>query len=186
MYRVFSDVRPEARVFYSPQIDCWVVTHNADFKPVLKDSDRVSATLATRPINSWPHSVRDYLDCLTSDGLPLIGSIPSLDVLWLVSGFDVGIGTGGGAAEIRAQWMTTGAQPHRLDVFHADRFGTHLDEEAALSSIRDVYAPGHAPAARSSGSDARLVRKNVIWPRVHERHQLVLNACCFGCTEQIV
>ncbi len=62
MYSFFSDVRPEARVFFSPEIDCWVVTHHADIKPVMEDSDRFSATLATRPICPWPQSVRDYLD----------------------------------------------------------------------------------------------------------------------------
>lgn len=62
MYDFFSDVRPEARVFYSPEIDCWVVTHHADIKSVLHDSEHFSATLATRPICPWPQSVRDYLD----------------------------------------------------------------------------------------------------------------------------
>ena len=62
MHDFFSNVRPEARVFYSPSIDCWVVTQQADIKPVMADSDRFSATEATRPICPWPQSVRDYLD----------------------------------------------------------------------------------------------------------------------------
>lgn len=81
--------------------------------------------------------------CLTPDGLPLIGPIPALKGLWLASGFNVGIGTGGGAAEILASWMTTGKPPQGLDTIHADRFGTHMDKATALASIRNVYARGY-------------------------------------------
>lgn len=33
--------------------------------------------------------------CLTPDGLPLLGPIPAMPGLWLATGFNVGIGTGG-------------------------------------------------------------------------------------------
>ena len=81
--------------------------------------------------------------CLTPDGLPLIGPVPSMDGLWLATGFNVGIGTGGGSAEILANWMTTGQPPIGLDAIHADRFGNELRKEEALASIRNVYARGY-------------------------------------------
>ena len=81
--------------------------------------------------------------CLTPDGLPLIGPIPAFEGLWLASGFNVGIGTGGGSAEILAKWMTTGKAPQDLDAIHANRFGFEMDKESALSLIRDVYARGY-------------------------------------------
>ena len=81
--------------------------------------------------------------CLTPDGLPLIGPVPDLDGLWLATGFNVGIGTGGGSAEILAKWMTTGEPPKGLDAIHADRFGNDMDKSSALALIRDVYARGY-------------------------------------------
>ena len=81
--------------------------------------------------------------CLTPDGLPLIGPIPGFDGLWLATGFNVGIGTGGGSAEILAGWMVTGTPPVGLEAIHADRFGNDLDRDTALASIRDVYARGY-------------------------------------------
>lgn len=81
--------------------------------------------------------------CLTPDGLPLIGPVPQNEGLWLASGFNVGIGTGGGAAEFLANWMTTGQPPQGLGAVHADRFGTSMDKEKALQSIKTVYARGY-------------------------------------------
>lgn len=62
MYDFLAAVRPNARVFYSPEIDYWVVTRQSDIKPILQDSEKYSATIATKPICPWPQSVRDYLD----------------------------------------------------------------------------------------------------------------------------
>ncbi len=81
--------------------------------------------------------------CMTPDGLPVVGPVPEMDGLWLATGFNVGIGTGGGSAEILARWMTTGQPPQGLDAIHADRFGNDMDRGAALKSIRDVYARGY-------------------------------------------
>ena len=81
--------------------------------------------------------------CLTPDGLPLIGPVPQMDGLWLATGFNVGIGTGGGSAEILANWITTGQPPQGLDAVHADRFGNDLSRQDALNAIRDVYARGY-------------------------------------------
>ncbi len=81
--------------------------------------------------------------CLTPDGLPLIGPAPAMKGLWLATGFNVGIGTGGGSAEILARWMTSGAPPKGLEAIHADRFGPDLNREAALDAIRHTYARGY-------------------------------------------
>ncbi len=81
--------------------------------------------------------------CLTPDGLPLIGPLPKHEGLWLAAGFNVGIGTGGGSAEILAHWMTTGQAPKGLDAIHADRFGNDMSRDDALNAIRRVYARGY-------------------------------------------
>ncbi len=81
--------------------------------------------------------------CLTPDGLPLIGPLPSMEGLWLATGFNVGIGTGGGSAEILANWMVTGRPPKGLDAIHADRFGNNISRDEATRSIRHVYARGY-------------------------------------------
>ena len=81
--------------------------------------------------------------CFTPDGLPMLGPIPEHDGLWVATGFNVGIGTGGGSAEFLAQWMTTGQPFPNLDAVHADRFGNDMTSEAALTAIREVYARGY-------------------------------------------
>lgn len=81
--------------------------------------------------------------CWTPDGLPMLGPMPDQDGLWLATGFNVGIGTGGGSAEFLAHWMTTGHPPFDLSAVHADRFGNEMSREAALASIRGVYAVGY-------------------------------------------
>ncbi len=81
--------------------------------------------------------------CFTPDGLPMLGPVPDHDGLWLASGFNVGIGTGGGSAAFLAEWMTGGHPPPNLEVVHADRFGNDLTKDIALARIRDVYARGY-------------------------------------------
>lgn len=81
--------------------------------------------------------------CFTPDGLLLIGPVPNMDGLWLATGFNVGIGTGGGSAEILAKWITSENAPLGLDAIHAGWFGKTLSKEAALASIRNVYTRGY-------------------------------------------
>lgn len=81
--------------------------------------------------------------CWTPDGLPMLGPMPGHEGLWLAAGFNVGIGTGGGSAEFLSAWMTTGKPPFELGIVHADRFGNNMSTEAALDSIRQVYAVGY-------------------------------------------
>ncbi len=81
--------------------------------------------------------------CWTPDGLPMLGPMPDHEGLWLASGFNVGIGTGGGGGEFLAQWMTSGSPPPDLSIVHADRFGNDMSQEEALAAIRRVYAVGY-------------------------------------------
>lgn len=81
--------------------------------------------------------------CLTPDGMPLLGPVSSMPGLWLATGFNVGIGTGGGSAEFLARWITTGQPPAELDAVRADRFDRVLSRDEALASIRKVYARGY-------------------------------------------
>ncbi|MEM9472185.1 MAG: FAD-binding oxidoreductase [Pseudomonadota bacterium] len=81
--------------------------------------------------------------CFTPDGLPILGPIPEKAGLWLASGFNVGIGTGGGSGEFLAKWITSGHPPPGLEAVHADRFGNDMTAEAALDAIRKVYARGY-------------------------------------------
>ena len=81
--------------------------------------------------------------CFTPDGLPMLGPLPQCKNLWMASGFNVGIGTGGGSAEFLAHWMTTGKPMFDLKAVHADRFGNEMSMETALNAIREVYARGY-------------------------------------------
>jgi len=81
--------------------------------------------------------------CFTPDGLPMIGPLAGHDGLWLASGFNVGIGTGGGSGEFLAHWMTQGRPPFDLASVHADRFGNDMTKETALAAMRKVYAQGY-------------------------------------------
>ena len=81
--------------------------------------------------------------CWTPDGLPMLGPMPDHAGLWLATGFNVGIGTGGGSAEFLAHWMTEGKPPFDLGIVHADRFDNGMSTEAALDAIRKVYAVGY-------------------------------------------
>ncbi len=81
--------------------------------------------------------------CWTPDGLPLLGPVNRHPGLWLASGFNVGIGTGGGSAEFLAHWMIHGEPLFNLPIVHADRFGNDLSTEAAIESIKACYRQGY-------------------------------------------
>lgn len=81
--------------------------------------------------------------CWTPDGLPMLGPLGDTHGLWLASGFNVGIGTGGGSAEFLAHWMVNGKPHFNLPIVHADRFGNDMTQEAALESIRACYRQGY-------------------------------------------
>lgn len=81
--------------------------------------------------------------CWTPDGLPLLGPVDGHDGLWLASGYNVGIGTGGGSAEFLAQWMVTGTPAFDLPIVHANRFDNNVSTEAAIESIKACYKQGY-------------------------------------------
>ena len=81
--------------------------------------------------------------CFTPDGLPLLGPMPGKEGLWLATGFNVGIGTGGGAGEFLAKWMTSGSAPDGLEAVHANRFDNNMPMDAVLEAIRNVYSRGY-------------------------------------------
>lgn len=61
MYQFFADIRPNVPIFYSPEIDYWVVTRREDVLAVLRDSDLFSASNATEPVVPWPPEMIKYL-----------------------------------------------------------------------------------------------------------------------------
>lgn len=82
--------------------------------------------------------------CWTPDGLPMLGPISTtFPGLWLASGFNVGIGTGGGSAEFLAHWMVDGKPHFELPIVHADRFGNEVSTQDALARIRACYRQGY-------------------------------------------
>ena len=87
--------------------------------------------------------IRNGPFCFTPDGLPLLGPAVGYENLWLASGFNVGIGTGGGAAEFLANWMENGSPPYVLDSVRADRFGKGMPQTEAMLKIRKTYARGY-------------------------------------------
>ncbi len=96
----------------------------------------VMAEVGVKTINNGPM-------CWTPDGLPMLGPLPEHPGLWLASGFNVGIGTGGGSAEFLAHWMVNGNPLFDLPVVHADRFGNNVSREAAIESIKSCYRQGY-------------------------------------------
>jgi len=116
---------------FPPNIDRLIPHLNrlTERMPVFKD-------IGIKTINNGPM-------CWTPDGLPMLGPVSGQEGLWLASGFNVGIGTGGGSGEFLAHWMTQGHPMFELKAVHANRFGNEITTETALASIRKVYARGY-------------------------------------------
>ena len=81
--------------------------------------------------------------CFTPDGFPMLGPMPDHAGLWMASGFNVGIGTGGGGAEYLAHWIVNGRPHFDLPAVEADRFGNDISLQQATDAIRGVYARGY-------------------------------------------
>ena len=82
--------------------------------------------------------------CYTPDGLPLLGPVTGQDGLWLATGFNIGIGTGGGSGEFLANWMVSGEPVDDLPMVHPARFDNAMSREACLAAIRRTYAAGYS------------------------------------------
>jgi len=57
--------------------------------------------------------------------LKAVIDLASREGLWLATGFNVGIGTGGGSGEFLAKWITSGSAP-RLNICPMQRQYCHL------------------------------------------------------------
>ena len=53
-YALMAQARAEEPVFYSPEIDHWIVTRYADVKAILRDPQTFSSRMAQSPIQPWP------------------------------------------------------------------------------------------------------------------------------------
>jgi cytochrome P450 len=56
-FAVFERARREGRVFYSQELDQWLVTRYEDIRAVLRDTRHYSADNATKPLQPWPPEV---------------------------------------------------------------------------------------------------------------------------------
>lgn len=53
-YELMARAREDEPVFYSPEIDHWIVTRYADVKEILRDPESFSSRMAQSPIKAWP------------------------------------------------------------------------------------------------------------------------------------
>ncbi len=60
-YPFFARARREHRVFYSPEVDMWVISHYDDISAVLRDPRRFSAANATAPVSPVAPEARQIL-----------------------------------------------------------------------------------------------------------------------------
>lgn len=79
----------------------------------------------------------------TPDGLPMLGPVETHPGLWLATGFNIGIGTGGGSAQYLANWMNDGVPTYNLPIVYPSRYGNDISTEAALAQIHATYAQGY-------------------------------------------
>ncbi|MCB1450186.1 MAG: FAD-binding oxidoreductase [Nitratireductor sp.] len=77
------------------------------------------------------------------DGLPLLGPVKDMPGLWLATGFNIGIGTGGGSARFLAEWMNKGRPPYDLSIVYPSRYGNNITKDDALARIHATYAKGY-------------------------------------------
>ncbi len=91
----------------------------------------------------------------TPDDGPLIGPAPGLRNHWLMCGFSVGIGQGGGAGEALAHWMVEGEPA--MEMFEVDprRFGDYATQDytvaKAIECYRMMYAISYPREERPAG-----------------------------------
>ncbi len=60
-HEFFSRARQEEPVFYSPEIDYWVVTRREDVLAVMRDPDRFSASTTLEPVTPFPQELTSFL-----------------------------------------------------------------------------------------------------------------------------
>lgn len=117
------------------------------FEPELHRLERDLAPVFERLPAFGEVGVRQFVNgpiCYTPDALPLLGPVQSHPGLWLATGFCIGIGTGGGAADFLADWMVNGKPPYDLPSVYPSRFSSDLTQAEALASITRIYERGYA------------------------------------------
>ena len=77
------------------------------------------------------------------DGCPFVGPLEGFPGLWLAAGFQVGIGTGGGAAGYLADFMVSGAPDAAIPAIDPNRFGQGLSRQEAVTGMCRTYAAGY-------------------------------------------
>lgn len=61
VHEFFAKARQEEPVFYSPEIDYWVVTRRQDVLAVMRDPDRFSASTTLEPVTHFPQELTQFL-----------------------------------------------------------------------------------------------------------------------------
>ena len=61
VHEFFARARREEPVFYSPEIDYWVVTRREDVLAVMRDPDRFSASTTLEPVTKFPEELVRFL-----------------------------------------------------------------------------------------------------------------------------
>ena len=69
-YDFYAQARSKEPVFYSPEIDHWIIANYADVKNILRDSKTYSSRMAQSPIKPWPKEAVDMLNAENFNILP--------------------------------------------------------------------------------------------------------------------
>jgi cytochrome P450 len=69
-YAFYTEAREREPVFYSPEIDHWVVTRYDDIKSILDDPETYSSRMAQSPIKPWPKEAVDMLQAQNFNMIP--------------------------------------------------------------------------------------------------------------------
>lgn len=69
-YTFFARARAEEPVFYSPEVDHWVVARYEDVKAILRDSVTYSSKMAQSPIKRWPQEAVEMLNAQNFNMMP--------------------------------------------------------------------------------------------------------------------
>jgi cytochrome P450 len=75
-FAFYSRARVEAPVFYSPEIDFWVVTRHQDVRPILRDAESFSSENAQAPYRARPAAVQEILGSALTARSGLLGTQP--------------------------------------------------------------------------------------------------------------
>jgi dimethylglycine dehydrogenase len=110
----------------------------------------------------------------TPDDGPLIGPAPGLRNHWLLCGFSVGIGQGGGAGKALAEWIVEGEPSMEMFEMDPRRFGSYATLDYTVAKAVECYAKMYAifypreerPAGRPSKTTPiyyRLKEQNAVF-----------------------